>query len=110
MNERTNKRVRTAEPAAMPEPGKKAFVFFNCDEAKNDHTKNIFYNHEIFSSTAASRKALWTKIQVEIAAGRISIDEANLDKVRSSITDKDGDPTEASQYIHCGVIHAFDCY
>ena len=108
MNEKTARKSRqSAEPASMPEP-KKAYIFFNCDEAKSDHTKNIFYNHEVFRETKGSLKALWTKVQIEMAAGRVTIDEANLDKVRTSILD--GDPTEASQYIHCGVIHSFDCY
>ena len=108
MSEKTTRKGRhSAEPASMPEP-KKAYIFFNCDEEKNDHTKNIFYNHEVFCETQKSLKALWTKVQMEVAAGRIAIDEANLDKVRTSILD--GDPTEASQYIRCGVIHSFDRY
>ena len=103
--------TRTAAPkraAAAAKEAKKAFVFFNCDEAKSDHTKNIFYNHEVFRDTGVSRKALWAKVQAEVAAGRVRIDEANAEAAKACILD--GDPTEAGQYLHCGAIHSLDCY
>lgn len=63
---------------------------------------NIFYNHEIYRDTQASRKALWQKIQTEQDAERIQIAEDDLRNVRAAILESD--PAEASQYLRFGAI------
>ena len=50
---------------------KNAFIFFNCDEEKSQKSMNVFYNKEIFRDLKVSRKALFAKIEEELAAGRI---------------------------------------
>lgn len=91
----------------MPKPGK-AFVFFNCDANKSQASMNIFYNHEVFKDSKASRKNLWKRVWEEYGAERIKIASENLRTVELAITE--GDPVEASKYITFGAIHAFDCY
>ncbi len=85
------------------------FIFFNCNEEKNQNTMNIFYenNRVVYRETKASRKALWEKVQSEITAERISIDKQNIDAVKDLILE--GNPTDASQYIHCGTIISITC-
>lgn len=91
----------------MPKPGK-AFIFFNCDDAKSEASMNIFYNREIFKDSKASRKNLWKRVKEEYGAERIQIATDNLKTVELAITE--GNPVEASDYIKFGAIRAFDCY
>lgn len=79
-----------------------AYIFFNCDAEKSHSSMNIFYNHEIYRDTQASRKALWQKIQAEQDAERIQIAEDDLRNVRAAILESD--PAEASQYLRFGAI------
>lgn len=86
----------------------KVFVFFNCDENKNESSMNIFYNHAVFKDTKTSRKALWKKIKEENLADRIKIEPENLKDVESIILD--GDPEEAGNFIMFGAIKSLDCF
>ena len=49
---------------------KNAFIFFNCDEEKSQKSMNVFYNKEIFRDLKVSRKALFAKIEEELASPR----------------------------------------
>ena len=82
-----------------------AYIFFNCDAEKSHGSMNIFYNHEIYRDTQASRKALWQKVK---DASRIEIAEDDLTSVRTAILESD--PAEASRYIRFGAIETFVCH
>ena len=86
----------------------KAFIFFNCDAAKNESSMNIFYNHAVYKDTKTSRKNLWKRVKEEYGAERIQIDTDNLKAVELAITE--GDPVSASDFIQFGAIRAIDCY
>ena len=86
----------------------KAFIFFNCDAAKNESSMNIFYNHAVYKDTKTSRKNLWKKVKEEYGAERIQIETDNLKTVELAITE--GDPVSASDFIQFGAIRAVDCY
>lgn len=92
----------------MPSKYTKVFVFFNCDENKNESSMNIFYNHAVYKDTKNSRKALWKKIKEEHLADRIQIAQENFKIVEAIILD--GDPVEASNLIKFGAIKSFDCF
>lgn len=85
-----------------------AYIFFNCDAEKSQESMNIFYNHEIYRDTQASRKALWQKIKAEQDAERIHISEDDLTSVRTAILEND--PAEASQYMRFGAIEVVACH
>ena len=85
-----------------------AYIFFNCDAEKSQDSMNIFYNHEIYRDTQASRKALWQKVKEEQAASRIEITEDDLASVRTAILESD--PAEASRYMRFGTIETFVCH
>ncbi len=84
------------------------FVFFNCDEAKNESSMNFFYNHAVYKDTKTSRKTLLKKIQGELDEKRIQIDEGNMAEVERLILD--GDPVEAGNLIRFGAIKVAECY
>ena len=86
----------------------KAFIFFNCDAAKNESSMNIFYNHAVYKDTKTSRKNLWKKVKEEHGAERIQIETENIKAVELAITE--GDPVSASDFIQFGAIRAVDCY
>ena len=86
----------------------KAFIFFNCDAAKNESTMNIFYNRAVYKDTKTSRKNLWKKVKEEYGADRIQIATDDLKTVELAITE--GDPVSASDYIRFGAIREIDCY
>ena len=81
---------------------KNAFIFFNCDEEKSQKSMNVFYNKEIFRDLKVSRKALFAKIEEELASGRI---HAKEEAIRDAILN--GNPTDASSYIQYGTILSF---
>ena len=89
---------------------KPAFVFFNCDDSKSESSMNIFWenNRTIYRDLKGTRKILWEKVQNEVDAGRIHIDENNLDTVKGLILD--GDPTEAGKYMQNGAIVKVNCF
>ena len=91
----------------MAKPGK-AFIFFNCDAAKNESSMNIFYNRAVYRDTKTSRKNLWKRVKEEYGAERIQIASDNLPAVELAITE--GDPVAASDFIQFGAIRAVDCY
>lgn len=91
--------MATKEPA-------KAYLFFNCDEEKSEASMNVFYNKEAFRDTKAARKALWTKIQAEVEAGRVDVADAKAAKEAIMA----GNPCDASQYLHFGNIAAIDLH
>ncbi len=91
----------------MAKPGK-AFIFFNCDAAKNESSMNIFYNRAVYKDTKTSRKNLWKKIKEEYGAERIQIQADDLPKIELAITE--GDPVAASDLIQFGAIRAIECY
>lgn len=84
---------------------KHVYVFFNCDEEKNQSTMNVFYNNTFYGETKKAKKELFAKIKSELEAGKIQIAEENLAKVEAIVTA--GEPTEASQYITYGTIESF---
>ncbi len=85
---------------------KNAFIFFNCDEEKSQKSMNVFYNKEIFRDLKVSRKALFAKIEEELASGRIHAKEEDIPAIRDAILN--GNPTDASSYIQYGTILS-DC-
>ena len=64
---------------------KNAFIFFNCDEEKSQKSMNVFYNKEIFRDLKVSRKALFAKIEEELASGRIHAKEEDIPAIRDAI-------------------------
>ena len=104
----TKKSASTVKKAAA-EKKSMGYIFFNCDEEKNQDTMNLFYenNRVVYRDIKASRKALWEKVQAEIAAERIYVDKQNEDAVKNAILE--GDPTEAGQYIQFGTIISINC-
>lgn len=85
----------------------KVFVFFNCDENKNESSMNIFYNNVTYKDTKISRKRLLNKIKAESDAGRVKIAEENISKVEEIILN--GNPEDAGQFVQFGAIKSFDC-
>ncbi len=90
----------------MAKAAAKAFIFFNCDEAKSESSMNIFYNHAVYKDTKASRKLLLKKIKDEFYAERVRVDD--WAQVESLISE--GDPVEAGNFIRFGAIKSVDCY
>ena len=72
--------TKKTEAASKKAPAKKtyAYVFFNCDDGKNQASMNIRYNNEIFADKAASRKALLEKVLSEVKAGRVNLADKRL--------------------------------
>ena len=99
---------KSSTPSRTRRASNVAYIFFNCDAEKSRESMNIFYNHEIYRDTQASRKALWQKIKAEQDAERIQIAEDDLTSVRAAILDSD--PAEASRYIRFGVIETVACH
>ena len=96
--------AKTTKAAAatkkVAESKKYAYIFFNCDEAKSQSSMNIFYNDVFFSDTKAGRKALLSKVEEEVAAGRVNV--ADMEAVKSAILD--GEPTDAAGKMQYGDI------
>ena len=86
----------------------KAFVFFNCDENKNESSMNIFYNNAVYKDGKTSRKNLLKKVKEESELNRVKIAEENFKTVERLILE--GDPTEATQFMQFGAIKVFDCF
>ena len=86
----------------------KVFVFFNCDENKNESSMNIFYNRAVYKDTKTSRKILWKKIKEEQLADRVQISPEDFKEVETLILE--GDPIAASGLIKFGAIKSLDCY
>lgn len=84
---------------------KNAYIFFNCDEEKSQKSMNLFYNKEIYRDLKLARRALYAKIEEELAAGRIHAKEEDIPAIREAILNDD--PTKASDYIQYGIIEAF---
>jgi hypothetical protein len=95
---KTTKAAAATKKAAVSK--KYAYIFFNCDEAKSQSSMNIFYNDVIFSDTKAGRKALLSKVEEEVAAGRVNV--ADMEAVKSAILD--GEPTDAAGKMQYGDI------
>ncbi len=93
---KTNKTTTTTKE-------KFCYVFFNCDEAKSETSKNIFYNNTVFTDTVAGKKALCAKLKEEIEAGHIQVEDMQglLDEVTK------GDPANAGKLIRFGDICKF---
>lgn len=87
---------------------KKVYVFFNCDEEKSETSMNIFYNKEVFKDTKTSKKLLWNKVLEEVKEGRVQIADENLKAAQEAVTN--GDPCDASQYLHYGEIVELLCH
>ena len=92
----------TTKAPAKKAPAKKvyAYVFFNCDDGKNQASMNIRYNNEIFADRATSRKALLEKVLQEVKDGRVNL----ADKERVTEIILKGEPAEASVYMQYGTI------
>ena len=99
---------KSSAPSRTRRTSNVAYIFFNCDAEKSHDSMNIFYNHEIYRDTQASRKALWQKVKEEQDASRIEIAEDDLTNVRTAILESD--PAEASRYIRFGAIETFVCH
>lgn len=95
-------------PATKENKEKKAYIFFNCDEAKSRKSMNVFYNQEIFRDLKGSRKALLSKVEEEQANGHIHIAAENEEAVRQAILT--GEPADATQYIQYGAIEPFTIF
>ena len=96
----TKKKTETKITAKAPAKKTYAYVFFNCDDGKNQTSMNIRYNNEIFADKATSRKALLEKVLSEVKAGRVNL--ADKDLVSEAILK--GEPQEASKYMQYGTI------
>ena len=96
----TKKKAETKTTAKAPAKKTDAYVFFNCDDGKNQTSMNIRYNNEIFADKATSRKALLEKVLSEVKAGRVNL--ADKDLVSEAILK--GEPKEASKYMQYGTI------
>ena len=86
----------------------KAFVFFNCDEGKNESSMNIFYNRAVYKDSKTSRKTLLKKVKEEVDLNRVQVEEGNWATVENLILE--GDPVEAGNFIRFGSIKALDCF
>ena len=95
---KTTKAAAATKKAA--ESKKYAYIFFNCDEAKSQSSMNIFYNDVFFSDTKAGRKALLSKVEKEVASGRVNV--VDMEAVKSAILD--GEPTDAAGKMQYGDI------
>ena len=95
---KTTKAAAVTKKAA--ESKKYAYIFFNCDEAKSQSSMNIFYNDVFFSDTKAGRKALLSKVEEEVASGRVNV--ADMEAVKNAILD--GEPTDAAGKMQYGDI------
>lgn len=84
----------------------KAYIFFNCDGEKSLASKNITYNNVVYGNAQTSRKALWKKIQEEVAASRVIINENDITTVQNEILE--GNPVNAAKYIQFGDIVEFE--
>ena len=104
---RTSKTTTAKKPAAA-KAAAQAFLFFNCDGEKSEKSKNVFYNHEVFRDMGVGRKALWAKIQEELAAGHIQIAEENKAAAQEAVLS--GNPVDAGPYIQFGDIFAVECH
>ena len=95
------------KPAA---PAKKAeeYMFFNCDGDKSPKSKNVSYNNVVYRDTKGSRKALWEKVQAEVEAGNVHVEDGNLSAVKVAILE--GNPANASQYLQYGDIVVLECH
>lgn len=85
---------------AMPPTRELVYIFFNCDANKNISSMDIRYNNEAFEDSAAGRKALFEKIEQEIASGNITVTDNQA--VKDAILK--GDPTNASPMMQYGSI------
>ena len=94
--------TKKSEAGTKPAAAKKthAYVFFNCDDGKNQTSMNIRYNNEIYLDRATSRKALLGKVLEEVKVGRVNL----ADKERVSELILKGEPAEASAYMQYGTI------
>ena len=98
---KSNKTTKAAiATKKVAESKKYAYIFFNCDEAKSQSSMNIFYNDVFFSDTKAGRKALLSKVEEEVAAGRVNV--ADMEAVKSAILE--GEPTDAAGKMQYGDI------
>lgn len=100
------KATSTTEKKPAAKKTAQAFLFFNCDGEKSEKSKNVFYNHEVFRDMGVGRKALWAKIQEELAAGHIQIAEENKAAAQEAVLS--GNPVDAGQYIQFGDIFAVE--
>ena len=98
--DKQRREAQTRLDAILAESKKYAYIFFNCDEAKSQSSMNIFYNDVFFSDTKAGRKALLSKVEEEVAAGRVNV--ADMEAVKSAILD--GEPTDAAGKMQYGDI------
>ena len=94
--------MATKKTAAVKKAASKKYVyaFFNCDGSKSVASMNIRYNNEMFADTVAGRKALLKKVEEEVAAGRVNVDDKSF--VEEAIIK--GEPTEASTKLQYGSI------
>ena len=83
-------------------PHIRVHIFFNCDEQKSPKSMNIFYNHCAYSDLPEGRTQLMGKIVAENNAGKIIINEEEMENVKNAVLK--GDPAEASQYMKYGYI------
>ena len=102
------KKDAISKPTASKTAVSKAYIFFNCDGEKSLASKNIFYNNAVYGSAIASRKALWKKIQEEIAQKRIVVSDDKLEEVQTAILK--GNPADAGKYLQFGDIMEIDRY
>lgn len=104
---RAPKRVAPKKVATVAKKAE-AYLFFNCDEAKSEGSKHISYNNAVYRDMKGSRKALWEKIQEERTAGRIKLEEENLEAAKSAVLE--GNPVDAGKYLQYGDIVSVECY
>ncbi len=102
--------TKKAAPKKAAAAAKKAeaYIFFNCDGEKSPGSKNVSYNNAVYRDTKVSRKALWEKVQEEITAGHVHVEEANLEAAKGAVLE--GNPADASKYLQYGDIVCVECY
>ena len=81
------------------------WMFFNCDENVSWGSMNPLYNSTVYRKRTG-RRALWSKIKNEVAAGNVIIAEEKMGEVRDAIIG--GDPLVANEFMKYGFIVAVD--
>lgn len=79
-----------------------AYIFFNCNEAKDSYSMNPLYEQKVYRDTKHSRRLLFNRIKEELANNTIIILKENLTKVREAIIH--GSPSDANEFIKYGII------
>lgn len=86
---------------------KRAYQFFNCDEAKTIASMNPYYNSTIFRDYKASRNQLWKTVKEAIYVNKqVVVDNEKMEEVKEAILN--GNPTDVNDILKYGIIVAYE--